>query len=108
MWKTKGEEQNSLKKEFIESLKTMEEELGDKPYFGGDSFGFVDLALVPITTWFYTFETFTHFSVETECPKISEWTKRCMEKESVAKSIPDSQKIYDFALYLKEKYYKTL
>ena len=104
MWKAKGEEQKNEKKEFIESLKTMEEELGEKPYFGGDSFGFIDISLVPITTWFYTFETLAHFSLENECPKILEWAKRCMEKKSVAKSLPDSQKVYGYALAMKEKY----
>ena len=100
----KGEEQKSLKIEFIESLRTMEKEIGEKPYFGGDSFGFVDIALVPIITWFYTFETFAHFSVESECPKFWEWAKRCMEKESVAKSLPDSKKVYGYALSLQQKY----
>ncbi|PON36399.1 S-crystallin [Trema orientale] len=104
VWKVKGEEQEAVKKEFIESLKTIEGELGDKLYFGGESFGFVDLALVPITSWFYSFEICANFSVESECPKIVGWAKRCMEKESVAKSLPDPNKVYAFVLLLKEKY----
>lgn len=47
IWSTKGEDQEVAKKEFIESLKLLEGELGDKPYFNGDNFGFVDLALIP-------------------------------------------------------------
>lgn len=104
VWKTKGEEQEAIKKEFIESLKTIEGELGDKLYFGGESFGYVDLALVPLTTWFYSFEICANFSIESECPKIVGWAKRCMEKESVAKSLPDPSKVYGFVLLLKEKY----
>eukprot|EP00257_Ricinus_communis_P014992 XP_015572811.2 probable glutathione S-transferase MSR-1 [Ricinus communis] len=36
--------------------KILEKELGEKAYFGGDSFGYIDLALVPFCTFFYTFE----------------------------------------------------
>ncbi|KAL8161389.1 LOW QUALITY PROTEIN: hypothetical protein V2J09_012878 [Rumex salicifolius] len=30
--------------------------LGDKPFFGGEEFGFVDVAPVPYNIWFYIFE----------------------------------------------------
>ena len=104
MWKVKGEEGEAIKKEFIESLKTMEGELGDKLYFGGESFGFVDLALVPITSWFYAFEICASFSIESNCPKIIGWAKRCMVIESVAKSLPDPNKVYGYVLLLREKH----
>ena len=32
IWTTKGEDQESAKKDFIDSLKLLERELGDKPY----------------------------------------------------------------------------
>lgn len=105
LWRTKGEEQDALKKEFIESLKIIEGELGDKLYFGGERIGFVDLALVTITSWFYSFEVCANFSIESECPKLVRWARRCMEEnQSVAKSVPDHQKIYGYVLFLKEKY----
>ncbi|KAK3188537.1 hypothetical protein Dsin_028098 [Dipteronia sinensis] len=77
----KGEDQEAAKKELIEFLKTMEGELGDKHLFGGETIGFVDVALVPITSWFYTFETFRNFGIEAEFPKFIAWYKRCLEKE---------------------------
>ncbi|KAL3502985.1 hypothetical protein ACH5RR_037434 [Cinchona calisaya] len=40
-WATMGEEQEAAKKEFIESLKILEGEIGDKTYFGGETFGLV-------------------------------------------------------------------
>ena len=35
IWTKTGEEHEAAIKEFIETFKTMEGELGDKPYFGG-------------------------------------------------------------------------
>ncbi|KAK0578963.1 hypothetical protein LWI29_019090 [Acer saccharum] len=99
----KGEDKEIAKKELIEYLKTMEGELGDKHFFGGDTIGFIDVALVPITSWFYTYETLGNFSIEAECQKLIAWAKRCLEKESVAKSLPHPHKIYEYALEQKKK-----
>ncbi|KAJ4726592.1 Glutathione S-transferase [Melia azedarach] len=103
IWAFKGEKLEAVTKEFIESLKTLEEELGDKPYFGGDNIGFVDVVLIPFYCWFYTYETLGKFSVEGECPKIIEWAKRCMQKESVSKSLRDEKKVLQFILELRKK-----
>ncbi|XVF18314.1 hypothetical protein REPUB_Repub11eG0010800 [Reevesia pubescens] len=101
-WTTKGEEQEAAKKEFIESLKLLEGELGDKPYFGGENLGYVDVVLVPFYSWFSTYEKCGNFSIEAECPKLIAWAKRCMEKESVSKSLPDQEKVYGFVLHMKK------
>ncbi|KAE8679058.1 Glutathione S-transferase U25 [Hibiscus syriacus] len=104
IWKTKGEEQETAKKEYIECLKLLEGELGDKAYFGGDNFGYLDVALIPFYCWFYAYEQCGNFSIEAECPKLIAWAKRCMQKESVAKSLPDQQKIYEFLLQMKKAF----
>ncbi|GAV90115.1 GST_C domain-containing protein/GST_N_3 domain-containing protein, partial [Cephalotus follicularis] len=96
VWTTKGDEMEAGMKEIIEVHKVLEEELGDKPYFGGETFGYVDLALIPFYSLFYTYETMANLSIEAECPKLIAWAKRCMQKESVAKSLPDQKKIYGF------------
>jgi glutathione S-transferase len=96
LWTTKGEEKEAAKKEFFETYKILEGELGDKPYFGGETFGYVDLALVTFYSWFYVVETFGEFSIEAECPKIIAWAKRCLQKETVAKTLPDQKKVYEF------------
>ncbi|CAL9042877.1 unnamed protein product [Musa banksii] len=96
LWKLKGEAQEAAKEEFIEILRLLECELGDKKYFGGDVFGFVDIALVPFTTWFYSCETYAGFSVEEAVPKLVAWSKRCLERESVANSLYDPVKIYEY------------
>ncbi|CAL5393692.1 unnamed protein product [Camellia sinensis] len=98
------EEKEEGKKGFIECLKVLEGELGDKQYFGGEAFGFVDIALVTFYSWFYTYETLGNFSLELECPKLISWAKRCIEKnESVSKSLPHQHKVYDFVLDLNKK-----
>ena len=99
---TKGEEQVAAKKEYIESLKLLEGELGDKPYFGGENLGYLDVVLVPFYSWFYAYEKCGNFSIEEECPKLIAWAKRCLQKESVSKSLPDQEKVYGCVLQLKK------
>ncbi|XP_060201051.1 probable glutathione S-transferase [Lycium barbarum] len=99
IWDAKGEEQEVAKKNLIDSHRVLEREaLGDKPYFGGESFGFVDVALIGFYSWFYTYEAFGNFSMEAECPKLVAWGKRCMQRESIFKSLPDPHKIYEVIL----------
>ena len=95
VWSTTGEEQEAGKKEFIEFLKTLEVELGDKPYFGGETFGFVDLSLITFYSWFHAYEVLGNINIEAECPKIIAWAKRCLQKETVAKSLADQKKVYE-------------
>ncbi|KAL5731737.1 glutathione transferase [Ranunculus cassubicifolius] len=95
IWSAKGEELVTAKDEFMENLKLLEGELGDQAYFGGESFGYLDVALIPFYSWFYTIEYLGKFSIEAECPKLVAWAKRCMEKESVSKSVGDQQKVFE-------------
>jgi len=82
----------------------LEGELGDKPYFGGENLGYVDVAFVPFYCWFYAYETCGNFSIEAECPKIIAWAKRCMQKESVSKSLEDPKKVYEFVLERRKRF----
>ncbi|XP_019096636.1 PREDICTED: glutathione S-transferase U28-like, partial [Camelina sativa] len=97
-----GEEQDKGVKEFLERLKVLENELGDKSYFGGETFGYVDIALVTFYSWFYRLEECGDFSVEAACPKIVAWGKRCVERKSVADSLSESEKIYQQVLKLRQ------
>ncbi|KAI9086944.1 hypothetical protein K1719_031105 [Acacia pycnantha] len=103
IWTTKGEEREGGKKEFIECMKLLEQQLGEKPYFGGDNLGFVDVAFVPFYSWFQVYEKFGNFNMEAECPNIIAWAKRCLQKESVANTLPDQQKVYDLAIWIRKK-----
>ncbi|XP_042520836.1 probable glutathione S-transferase parA [Macadamia integrifolia] len=102
IWMSKGEEQEAAKEEFMEGLKVLEGELGEKAYFGGETMGFIDVSLVPMSSWFYALETCANFNIEAECPKLMNWVKRCMEKESVSKSLPDPHKVNDLVLEIRK------
>ncbi|KAK6157480.1 hypothetical protein DH2020_011728 [Rehmannia glutinosa] len=104
IWRTKGEELEAAKKDLIDALEILEGELGDKPYFNGDTFGFSDLAFITFYSWFHTYEMCANFSIEKHCPKLIKWAKRCMERESVSKSLVDPITVYEEILMLKKKY----
>ncbi|PON82383.1 S-crystallin [Trema orientale] len=65
------------------------------PYFGGNEFGFLDLAFIPFSSMFHGYESHGNFELEIECPKLSAWVKRCMARESVSKVLPDSSEMYE-------------
>ncbi|XP_042058073.1 probable glutathione S-transferase [Salvia splendens] len=102
MWTKNGEELEAAKKEFAEILKQLESELGDKAFFGGERFGFLDVALVTYSTWFHTYEKCGGFSIGEDCPKLIEWVRRCLDIDFVSESLTDSAKVYDFALMLRK------
>ncbi|KAL3632236.1 Glutathione S-transferase U25 [Castilleja foliolosa] len=103
IWSTKGDELEAAKKDFIDALKLLETELGDKLYFGGDNFGFLDVAIITFSTRFYTYEILGNFSLDEHCPKLVAWVKRCVAKESVSKSLVDPLKVYEFVLSMRIK-----
>ncbi|KAI3465986.1 hypothetical protein Pfo_022649 [Paulownia fortunei] len=103
-WNKSKEEAEEGKKEMIEIFKVLEGTLGDEPYFGGEAFGFVDIALNGLYMWFHTYETCGNFSIEAECPKLMAWDKRCFERERVSKSLGDPNKVYDLAMGFKKKF----
>ncbi|XVF25451.1 hypothetical protein REPUB_Repub13aG0213300 [Reevesia pubescens] len=52
--------------------------------------------------WFYAYEKCGNFSVEEECPRLVQWAKKCIEIDSVVKSLVDEEKIYKFVLEVKK------
>ncbi|KAM4071191.1 hypothetical protein ACB094_11G043000 [Castanea mollissima] len=104
IWLTKGEEREEAKKELIENFKILEGELSETCLtLGGETIGFVNIALITFYRRFYSSEMFGKFSIEAECPKIIAWAKRCMQKDTVAKSLPDHKKVYEFLVQLRNK-----
>ena len=76
--------------------------MGEKDFFGGDSFGFLDIILIPLTSGFYSIEKFGGFAVKEECPKFSAWMNRCMQRKTVANVLPDPEKVYEFVIMFRK------
>ncbi|KAL4588848.1 hypothetical protein LXL04_001745 [Taraxacum kok-saghyz] len=103
LYTPKGEKHEAARKDLIDSLKVIEEELGDKPYFGGESFGYVDVCLIPFYTRFHAYETYGELNIEQECPKLIVWAKICIQKhESVSNVLPESLKIHGLVQQLRK------
>nr|POF23098.1 glutathione s-transferase 3 [Quercus suber] len=55
-------------------------------------------------SWFYAIETFGEFNMEAVCPKIVAWAKRCLQKEAVAKTLPDQKKVYEYVGQMRKRF----
>ncbi|XP_015695308.1 probable glutathione S-transferase GSTU1 [Oryza brachyantha] len=106
LWKLgRAGEKAEARAELVEALRTLDGELGERRFFGGgDAFGFVDVALVPLMPWVQAFARYGEFSVEEECPRVAAWARRCMERDSVAKSLRSPEEVYDFIGLLRNYY----
>ncbi|KVH93193.1 probable glutathione S-transferase [Cynara cardunculus var. scolymus] len=105
LYTTKGEEHEAARKEFISCLKLLEGALGDEPYFGGESFGYLDVSLIPFYSWFQAYETYGNMIIEHECPKLIAWVKRCIQnKESVSNTLPELEKVLGFVQHLRKRF----
>lgn len=102
IWASNGEEREVGTRDFIEVLKHLEEALGEKKYFGGDAFGYVDIIAIPHSAWFLAYETLGGFKIEDHSPKISAWIKRCLQRDSVKNVLPDPEKVYQFVLHFRK------
>ncbi|KAF3683893.1 putative glutathione S-transferase [Capsicum annuum] len=48
-------------------------------------------------------ETYFNFSIEAEGPKIVGWGNRCMQRDSVAKTLPDQRKILELPKLIRQR-----
>lgn len=93
------------KKDLVAVLKTLEAELGGKPYLGGEALGFADVALVTFAPWFATYERLGGFSVAAECPALAAWAARCAaENACVAASLPDGEAVFQFVCGMRKHF----
>ncbi|XP_028091819.1 probable glutathione S-transferase parC [Camellia sinensis] len=75
-----GEAQETAKNDLIGYLKVLEGELGDRPYFWGETFGIVDVALVPSYSFFFAYEQCGNFNIVAECPALVAWDQIAVMK----------------------------
>ena len=102
IWASNEEDREVATRDFFEVLKHLEEALGEKDYFGGDAFGYVDVMAIPHTPCLLACERLGGFKVEDQSPKLSAWIKRCLKRQSVDKVLPDPEKVYQFVLHMRK------
>ncbi|KAI4388014.1 hypothetical protein MLD38_000391 [Melastoma candidum] len=105
VWYGKAEAQETAKKELAEWVKLLESEIGEKAYFGGETFGLLDLSLVPYYWWFLALKKSLDLGpvCELELPKLEEWLKRCLLRDSVNTALPDLDKLCKYIVQKREK-----
>ncbi|CAO1948756.1 unnamed protein product [Urochloa humidicola] len=91
---SRGKEKMAAMAELLGHLRRLEAVLGDKVFFGGDDFGFLDVALVPFSAMFYGYEQHGGVDMEAECTALVRWVRRCMERESVREVLPSGLDMY--------------
>ncbi|KAH9319945.1 hypothetical protein KI387_021714, partial [Taxus chinensis] len=98
-FRSTGEKHAAGNSEFVENLVLLEETLKGKDYFGGDKFGLVDIMLAPHICWFPVLEIVADFkiSIEEKISLIAAWIKKCKERESVKKILPQSESVLQLA-----------
>ncbi|KAH6780824.1 glutathione S-transferase TAU 20 [Perilla frutescens var. hirtella] len=101
-WYKTKEELEEVEKEMMDCLKVVEEELGEKPYFGGETVGYVDVVLGGFCSWFSAYHELGSFSIHQRFPKLMAWTQRCMERQSFSKSLPHPNKLRDYVLHIRK------
>lgn len=107
--KTEGEALEEGKRCMLKYLGFLEGELskgGDNPYFGGEQFGYLDIVFIPYACWFHSFELFGKWKIpwESEFPRLQLWMKKCMERKSVKKILPDPLKVLEYAIPFRKKF----
>lgn len=79
---------------------------GEGPYFGGRDFGFMDIAFIPFISWVDAYGSVGKFKIpcETQFPLLKAWTQKCMERESVKKVLPASERISELAAQISKRF----
>ncbi|WVZ61889.1 hypothetical protein U9M48_011697 [Paspalum notatum var. saurae] len=94
MFTSRGEEKANAAAELLGHLRRLEAELGDRDFFGGDEFGFLDVAFLPFSTMFYGYGQHGGVDVEAECPALARWVARCAARESARDVLPSGVDMY--------------
>nr|UZD10839.1 glutathione S-transferase 3-like protein [Platycladus orientalis] len=108
--RSKDEVQEAATRDMLESLQSLEGAMkemsaeGSLPFFGGNDFGFLDIALISYASWFHAYETIGKFKIpfESEYPLLDAWVKRCMQRDSVKKALSPPDLVLEFALEIRK------
>ncbi|XP_077214327.1 glutathione transferase GST 23-like [Tasmannia lanceolata] len=90
-----GEEQEKFVKEAKENLRTLEEGLKGKKFFGGETMGFADVFAGWIPFWVRVMEEIMGIKIveEESLPLISQWFEDILDFDIVKESLPPRDKL---------------
>lgn len=77
------------------SLDRLEAEMGDGPWFNGDSFSLADCAFAPLLMRISLMEPYLRLGLLAGRPRLREWSEALLDRDTVHQSVPE-----DFAALL--------
>ncbi|XP_071701788.1 glutathione S-transferase U19-like [Rutidosis leptorrhynchoides] len=104
VWSSKEDEVEAATKEFLDILMHLDATLGDKDYFNGDTFGFVDILLIALTSWFPAYEKYGGFKLADHYPKLAAWITRSWARKTVSESLANPEMIMNFCVRIRKLY----
>ncbi|KAG9133494.1 hypothetical protein Leryth_022675 [Lithospermum erythrorhizon] len=106
---TRGQEQKQVVEEMIEALELLEDAhvkcCKGEAFFGGESIGYIDIALGCSLSWLKAVEKLTEMKLmdETKVPNLVAWAGRFSEDSAVKDVISDADKLLDLLKMAKDQ-----
>lgn len=93
----------------VSCLKLLEDYLEDKPFFGGDEIGYVDIALGSRLAWFKVVEEVENVKLldEERLPNLVKWAERFWLNDRVNGVMPEHNKLVEYCKVLQETVWKS-
>ncbi|KAK1562186.1 hypothetical protein Q3G72_007684 [Acer saccharum] len=94
---SKGKEREAAIGEACEHLKTLENELGDKKFFGGEEIGLVDIVANFIGFWLGASQELSGLELLTEekFPKLNKWIHEYVNHTAIKENLPPRDKLIE-------------
>ncbi|WP_414571075.1 glutathione S-transferase family protein [Nostoc sp. CCY 9925] len=73
--------------ELIQKFQTLEGQLQESPFFGGDKFSLVDAVYGPIFRYFVVFDQYKDWSFFSQTPKVRTWQNNLLKHPSVIDAV---------------------